>query len=294
MVKLACNYLNELKELIEEKRITNIDYIKIFSIVPRLFGFEWAIENGYKIMLHGFPGIGNNMGTIDYFENADFDMMKKCVERSRTPYLSFHINISKTKKQLEIKNSMNDEEYTKKVIEIFKYNVSKIKEIFKLDILLETHATRPETEPEICRRPEVINEILEKADCGLLFDLSHSRRIARILDITLEEFINKIDMKKIKEIHINGMMKNKIGEWEDTHSKLREEDYEKIEKLLIEYPNIEILTLEYGATGEIMDEETRKNAVIVTENGVNPEAKEELYEQIIRLQEIIRKVNKTV
>lgn len=291
MVKLACNYLNELKELLEEKKLTNIDYIKVFSICPRLLGFDWAIKNGYRIMFHGFPDIGSNVGTIDYLENADFTILKEYIERSGTPYLSAHINITGTQKQTELFNGMNDEEYTKKVINTFAYNVNKIREVFKKDMLLEINQMNNNKYNRLCRDPEVINEILEKTGCGLIFDLSHARCMSKMLGITLEEFIDSIDMEKAKEMHVNGVMLYKTGLLKDVHSKLQEEDYIKIEELLIRYPNIETVTLEYGSTQDDMDEETKNKITIVTENGVNSEAKLELYEQIIGLQAIINRVN---
>ena len=284
MVKFICNYMNELKELIEENKVV-VDYIKVFSICNKPIGYEWTLENGHNLMLHGLIEIGQCSGTIDYLDNENLDKVIEYVKKSKTPYLSVHMDVSKTKKQIELFNSMDFTSYKQKVIETFANNINKMREIFEKDIVVEINGMAKDKMISFCREPEVINEILKKAKCNLLFDLAHARCISRLLGISLEEFIDKIDMEKVVEMHVNGVRKNEDDSVLDKHLKLHEEDYLKIEELLTKYPNIKALTLEYGPMEYIDD-----NTAFVCEDKVNKYAKEELYEQIIRLKEIIKKI----
>lgn len=60
--------------------------------------------------------------------------------------------------------------------------------------------------------PEVIQRVVEEADCGLLLDLSHARLAARQLGIDEREYVSALPITRIREIHVTGIQRFE-GHW---------------------------------------------------------------------------------
>ncbi len=55
--------------------------------------------------------------------------------------------------------------------------------------------------------PGVIRDVVERAGCGFLFDLSHARLAARRLGMEEEDYIAQLPLERIREIHITGIQR---------------------------------------------------------------------------------------
>ena len=93
-------------------------------------------------------------------------------------------------------------------------------------------------------------------------------------------------MNKIEEIHLSGCMKNSKGRLVANHSKMNEEDFKFLSKLLEKSKTLKVVTLEYGTikVGTVIG-----NPPVVAYGIVNERAKEEVYTQLLRLKEMLKK-----
>lgn len=142
--------------------------------------------------------------------------------------------------------------------------------------------------------PETIAKIVYENDCMFLFDISHARKAAMYLNMSFEDYVSKLPMDKVIEFHLAGMTKLLDGSEIDYHAKLREEDYMFLKEAVKKYPTLEYVTLEYGTycPEEKKDKLKGLDVSFADFDNINPKVKEEVYEQLIRIKEILEESNK--
>ena len=133
--------------------------------------------------------------------------------------------------------------------------------------------------------PEFITKVVEECDTGFLFDIGHARVAAERLGIPFDEYVARLPMDRVVELHLAGSMKLKDGKLVANHSKMNEEDYEFTKMALQKYPTIQTVTLEYGP---IVKYDLAESCVEVSADSINQEVKAEVIEQLTKLNEIMR------
>lgn len=276
-MKLCVNYLMELRELFNENDLDYLDYIKLYSINGDLSPFDWCISKK-DVMFHGFVGKkGSSIGDADFFENRNFDEQIDYYTRGKTPYISAHIHRTSDYGQ--------DEE---QMLQTISYNVKKLKELFNMRVILENVPVHKEKMQNVFfSMPEFICRAVRDNDCGFLFDIGHARAAAYSLNIPFEEYVERLPMDRLVEVHLAGAMRLSDGSIVANHSKMNEEDYEFIKSAIDKYKTLEVVTLEYG-TVEDNNPEGLCNDVLVDGENVNLKAKADLYEQLERLKKIVK------
>lgn len=272
-MKLCVNYLMELRELFDEGKINYVDYIKLFSIDADLSPFDWCISKR-DVMFHGIVGKFSNIGDLDFMENRDFELQKDYFARGKTPYVSAHIC-------REEDDPRSEEEVLQTIID----NVKQIKELFGMKVILENvPASRKRPKNHFMSNPEFITRVVEEADTGFLFDIGHARAAAEVLEIPFDEYVSRLPMHRLVEMHLAGCMLKLDGTISPNHSKMHEEDYEFVKMALEKYSTIETVTLEYGP---FVEQPLQEPCVIVSGDRVDSVAKAEVLEQLERLHEIM-------
>lgn len=274
-MKLAVNYLQEVQELFEEEKINFIDYLKLYSINGDLSPFNWC-ANHSNVLFHGFVGHASNVADVKFIENRDIELQKEYYERGKTPYISLHINTNDAEIQTE-----------EKTLETIIKNVQKVKEIFGMEVILENVPARYEDrQKDFLASPEFITRVINETDCGFLFDIGHAKQAADVLKIPFDEYVNRLPMNRLVEIHLSGVTVAEDGIVWPLHGKMNEEDYMFLEEAIKKYDTLQIITLEYGAWA--VDEKTC-GYPIPKYGIVNEEIKAEVYEQLMRIKEIMNK-----
>lgn len=267
-IKLSCNYVSELRELINEGKI-DIDYVKFPAINDDMTKLEEALEVK-SVMFHGFPPYNYflNLGSSD-MKSVPFDELNEVIIRTRTPHISGHMNTIKNN-YLNYDGSIK---YKNKVQNAMIENIIFIMNNISVPFLGENvFANNNSNKIDTCAEPEFISNVINETGCGFLFDITHAMISAQNLDLSFTDYINKLPMDKTYEIHLSG---SKIvdGRLVDIHGNLNDEYYEILEYLLKNTP-AKYVTFEYQTQ---------------TYDFVNPQYKNDLYEQLVRLKEVISK-----
>ena len=276
-MKLVVNYLKEVEELFEEGKIDFVDYFKLYSLNEDISALDWCIAHR-PVMFHGIIGKASMFGEKNLIENTDIYKTKEILEKSKTPYLSGHISTNDTTQTLE------------ETLAIIKENITNYKKVFGKNIALENIPYRKRYEHcTYLINPEIISKIVYENDCMFLFDISHARKAAEYFKMTFEEYVSKLPMDRVIEFHLAGMYTCRDGVKMDYHGKMNEEDYEFLEDAIKKYPTLQYITLEYGSylpkdKSHLLDGE---NLPLASFEAVNPKVKEEVYNQLIRIKEIM-------
>lgn len=274
-MKLCVNYLTEVRELLEEGKLDFIDYLKLYSINNDLSPFDWCASKK-KVMFHGMVGNLSNLITKDFLKGRDVELQKLYYKKGNTPYISGHINIDR-----------DGEIDEKESEELLKNNINSIKETFDMKVIIENvPASRDNTKNHFCTYPDYITKVVTENDCGFLFDLSHARVASEVLGIPFNEYVERLPMDRLVEIHLSGCILRKDGSLSANHSKMNEEDYIFLEDAIKKYKTLEVVTLEYGP---FLDDELTIECPAVSYERVDEVAKKEVYEQLLRIKNILGK-----
>ncbi|HEX3047728.1 MAG TPA: DUF692 family protein [Bacillota bacterium] len=270
---LACNYLLESLELLNEKAV-KFDYFKypslFYDVQQTLPEFIAKLERIVKVKPVLFHGLFPNQPNIcnpRFQESFNSAAVKEIYVRSCTPGISFHFDGAAV--------DVGREELVKTAIT----NVLYLKEMFAEAqfVAIENPENRPN--PWLVD-PEVISEVIQATKTSLLLDISHANRSAGERGETLWEYISKLPMDHIQELHLNGWVIH--NQQQMGHLKIQAELYEFIKKLINDFP-VKVVTLEYGR--EI--DKLGAGCPLVNVHQTNPKAKEEIREQLLRLAEMV-------
>ena len=301
-MQIGVNYLLESKELFEEGKIDFVDYFKLYSLNSELIGMDWCLKNCH-LLFHGIVGSASSFGNVDLIKNTNIEETRRVLKESGSPYLSAHINTN------------NKEQTKEETLKAISDNVKIFKETFNTQIALENIPYRTRfLHCTYLMDPDVISQIVHENDCYFLFDISHARKAAEGLNIPFDEYVSRLPMDRVVEFHLAGMydiptitdgnrlqytkkqidfineLHNQFGDRVDYHGKLQEEDYEFLKEAVVKYKDtLKYITLEYGSynNGKEMEDEAFTYP-LCNYKQVNPVAKQEVLEQLERINKIIK------
>lgn len=94
--------------------------------------------------------------------------------------------------------------YNEESFENCRERVITIQDIFQRTILVENLSYYCEYKSSTMSEAEFIKQLSEKTDCGLLLDLQNIMTNSENLNINALEFLNRINLEKVKEMHVAG------------------------------------------------------------------------------------------
>ncbi len=293
-IRLACNYYEETAELVRQGKI-DIDAFKYPSLGfqmkvfddPTMETYERWIQETQRlrpVMIHGLGQRGNDIGAEDFREKFSPDTARRIFSLAGVKGASLHL-------------CGGDTGYTAaRRKQIILDNISFLKDsLGKLEFLsLENVDGNPFSDlfyNDVCVQPDFIREIVEEADVDFLLDISHAYGSATQLDMDVREYISRLPLNRLYEIHINGWMRTETGLM--AHTKIHPEGYKLLGEV-VEHcwkggeaagcSGTRYVTLEYGRG----DDRLKAGIPLMREGRINELAMEEMTEQIANLNMLLR------
>lgn len=284
MIKLACNYYPEVKQLVNEKKI-DLDYFKYPGLGYQMNIFENSDLSDYEklitelnqvcpVIMHGLGLKPHNICSKTFIKDFDVNYAKKIIKLSGVNGISTHL--------AGVDNSLSSQENKKIITE----NINYLKECFcdAEFISLENADGNPFLKFHdfgICMDPDFISEIIYETNVDFLLDISHAYASAKNLGIDFEKYLYRLPLDRTYEIHINGWI-----ETEDdimSHTMINDLGYKILQDILKKYEP-HIVTLEYGRDNDRL----HCGIPLISPDRICERAKEEITDQIKRLREIIK------
>lgn len=302
---IACNFTNELVELLKENEI-NIDYIKWPSFNQKYISIDETAKYGKPILLHGFNGY------FDYYVSNDISKENKAKEiensvkmrnlgqKYNLPYYSAHlggmISMISEIKWNGIYCTKEEKEY---LIEQTVNNIIGLKKVLDKEIIIENipiFKGNPKLEkfPECVGKTDFISKIVYKADIDLLLDIAHARVNASVLNLNIYEYLDRLPLERVREIHISGVKKANIGQLVDFHNEIDKKDIELLKYVMKKSRKLQFVTLEFTPQEKdfyLLDKNEENKYQTVEINDINLEAKELLKNDVKILENIVSKYN---
>tara|TARA_B100001250_G_C19816984_1_gene799084 strand:- start:8002 stop:8781 length:780 start_codon:yes stop_codon:yes gene_type:complete len=133
-------------------------------------------------------------------------------------------------------------------------NISLIKNIFgsNINIAVENNNHYKTEAYDYITCPDFINEVVNSNNINFLYDIAHSKISSHNLDMSIENYENKLPMDKLIQIHIANPGYNKLGEIYDKHAIPTLKELNEVIILINKYPKIKYLTVEYYKSSLIL------------------------------------------
>lgn len=215
-----------------EKFLNSNDvYIKYPGVMHDIDTLVYLIESQRKILLHGIiPSSGSIM---DPLLCNNIEQFARFVKITKQKWLSFHFDYKP-----KYMDTNFDKTIEKNVLLIRKYCGENI------PILIENVPVYDNIQ-DWCMDPKIISEYCEKYNLDFLLDISHAIVAAQHRREDIEEYISKLPLNLIKEIHVGGCEQSMSGLYRDAHTECTSIVYKLLEKVLYLAPNCEMITIEY-------------------------------------------------
>jgi uncharacterized protein len=280
-MKFGINYSKKASTLLQSGEV-KIDIFKCpdwpetiaqaRDILPTYAHFPFALGRGLDNVVKSPNVVDPHGGNV-----ADWDKIEHILKNSDTTMVNVHLFQSKADYP-EIPANSNQAEHVEIVIENAIRNINGLGQRFGIENVIVENATDfMESAMIQLVLPENITRIVEETGCGFLFDLSHARMAARDFGVDAKEYIQKLPLKHIREMHITGIqfldekwmsffsdngIEDSIfhkfeGMWVD-HLPFVEDDWPITEWALAQihagtWAEPEMVTLEYGGVGGVWE-----------------------------------------
>lgn len=259
--------------LLVSSMITDIEFIKYPSITkPVEEDFKQIF---YNTLFHGLIAKNDTLPDIlspNFKEDLDLDRTRFFLNYSQSPWISIHIGDN-------LKDLSDDE-----CIINAKKNIQYIRENISNDRLHYIALENMELGSNLnTLKPDFITRLIKETGCKLLLDTAHATIAAHLLNMDVFEYVSKLPLNDLVEIHFSGTAKEKDTIY--SHIRAREKDYELLEYILSKKTPY-VVTLEYGLYDKVYKSGFLNNMQKVSYSKINIEALNEILYMYYRVNKL--------
>lgn len=163
-----------------------------------------------------FHSVGLSLGSASGLDKKHLKNTKKILDLFKPFLFSDHLSWSNSKKS-GTANDLLPIPYTREALQIFCDNVNQAQDFFGREMLIENPSAYLEFNDSKISEVDFLNKIAHKTGCGILLDINNIFVSAVNFSFDAKKYLDEIDVKKVKEIHLAGHAIYK-GMRLDTHS----------------------------------------------------------------------------
>ena len=202
-MEFGLNFSNAAIQLYEEGAITP-DVFKC-PAWPDLIARVQAL--GLPFYIHFPLGVGAGIGDAidgETKQPADWAKFEKMLAETGTPYLNLHLYESRARPGAD-GDSVDRFDRERTLENLIRDVESVIARFGKEKVIVENGFNLGPDPLYPAYEAETAAQVIEATGCGFLFDLSHARIAAMRLGQDYQDYISRLPMHAIREIHITGM-----------------------------------------------------------------------------------------
>jgi uncharacterized protein (UPF0276 family) len=191
-------------------------YEHIFAHQPAVDWFEIISENymvdggrplhmldrimeHYKVVQHG---VSMYFGSAQGPDREHLRRLKRLVQRTQTPWLSDHLcwgSIDGT-----YSHDLLPLPYTWEAVEKTAARIREVQDFLEIPVAVENVSSYAEFVASEMTEWEFLNEVVERADCGILLDVNNIYVSSVNHDFAPMDYVNAIPAERVAQIHIAG------------------------------------------------------------------------------------------
>ena len=159
------------------------------------------LEN-YRVVQHG---VSMYFGSAEPLNRDHLRRLKALVKRTKTPWLTDHLcwgSVDGT-----YSHDLLPMPYTFEAAEVTARKVREARDFLEVPIAVENVSSYAEFHKSEMTEWEFLNEVVERADCGILLDVNNIYVSSRNHDFDSYEYLDSIPADRVAQIHIAGHSK---------------------------------------------------------------------------------------
>src|SRR5271169_4044832 len=158
----------------------------------------------YRVVQHG---VSMYFGSAEPLNREHLRRLKTLVRRTKTPWLSDHLcwgSVDGT-----YSHDLLPIPYTWEAVELTASKIRQVQDYVEVPVAVENVSSYAEFHDSVMTEWEFLNEVVERADCGILLDVNNIYVSSRNHDFDPYEYLNSVPAERVAQIHIAGHSKFK-------------------------------------------------------------------------------------
>jgi hypothetical protein len=153
----------------------------------------------YKVVQHG---VSMYLGSAEALNREHLRRLKTLVRRTRTPWLTDHLCWGSVDGRYT--HDLLPMPYTFEAAKITARKIRQAQDFLEVPIAVENVSSYAEFHISEMTEWEFLNEVVERANCGILLDVNNIYVSSRNHDFDPYEYLNAVPPERVAQIHIAG------------------------------------------------------------------------------------------
>lgn len=192
------------RHILERKPV--VDWFEIISENYMFEGRPLAILDQileqYRVVQHG---VSMYFGSAQKLNPEHLKRLKALVRRTKTPWLSDHLCWGSVDGRYT--HDLLPMPYTWEAVETTAANIRHAQEVLEVPIAVENVSSYAEYHESEMTEWEFLNEVAERADCGILLDVNNIYVSSQNHDFDPLDYVNAVPAERVAQIHVAGHSK---------------------------------------------------------------------------------------
>jgi uncharacterized protein (UPF0276 family) len=156
----------------------------------------------YHVVQHG---VSMYFGSAEPLNRDHLRRLKKLVKRTKTPWLTDHLCWGSVDGRYT--HDLLPMPYTFEAAEVTARKIREAREFLEVPIAVENVSSYAEFHMSEMTEWQFLNEVVERADCGILLDVNNIYVSSQNHDFDPFEYLNSVPPERVAQIHIAGHSK---------------------------------------------------------------------------------------
>jgi hypothetical protein len=156
----------------------------------------------YRVVQHG---VSMYFGSAEPLNREHLRRLKTLVKRTGTPWLSDHLCWGSVDGRYT--HDLLPMPYTFEAAEVTARKIREARDFLEVPIAVENVSSYAEFHVSEMTEWEFLNEVVERADCGILLDVNNIYVSSQNHDFDPVEYLNSVPAERVAQIHVAGHSK---------------------------------------------------------------------------------------
>jgi uncharacterized protein (UPF0276 family) len=161
-----------------------------------------AILEQYRVVQHG---VSMYFGSVDPLNREHLKRLKELTRRTKTPWLTDHLCWGSVDGRYT--HDLMPLPYTWEAIEVTAQKIRQVQDFLEIPVCVENVSSYAEFHESEMTEWEFLNEVVEKADCGILLDVNNIYVSSVNHSFDPHAYVDSIPAERVAQIHIAGHSK---------------------------------------------------------------------------------------
>jgi len=153
----------------------------------------------YRVVQHG---VSMYFGSAQPLNREHLRRLKTLVRRTNTPWLSDHLCWGSVDGSYS--HDLLPIPYTWEAVEVTAEKIRQVRDYVEVPVVVENVSSYAEFHDSVMTEWEFLNEVVERADCGILLDVNNIYVSAMNHNFDPREYLDSVPAERVAQIHVAG------------------------------------------------------------------------------------------